>query len=287
MASIKENIVSLLGDKNYKYFIRNAGKFRFPPNYKFEIHKHSEIEINYINTGCCIMGVGDEYVPLKAGDCIVVSPYVSHCFMVEVSKSCSITQLEYSVSLPRELEEKFPISKENIYYSRFSSCESLYKSLENVCESFREQRDQDEFSSAQLDFALAQFYVVLSKYLDKHRKKDEAIEQGVVGEVIKYINNHVEEELNLEVIADKYNVSTRYIRKYFNKYLGMNCTEYISLLRIAKAKEMLWNTNKSITEIAMTSGFNSSQYFSRVFSKYTSMTPVEYREKWRGTIAEV
>jgi len=58
------------------------------------------------------------------------------------------------------------------------------------------------------------------------------------------------------------------------------------MLRIAKAKELLWNSSKSITDIAMQTGFSSSQYFSRVFRKYAGMTPADYREMWRGKIAD-
>ena len=287
MGNIKESVLRLLGDENYQYFIRNAGKYKFPPNYKFEIHKHSEYEINYISSGSCVMGVGDEYVPLKAGDCIFIRPYISHCFMVDTSKGCSIVQLEYSFSIPGYLTEEIPIFNDESSFYKFTSCDSLGKALENVCEAFREQRSRDEFSTALLELSLGQFYVVLSKYYMKSMEEKVTVEQGVVAEVIKYINNHIEEELNLEEVAGRYKVSTRYIRKYFNQYLGMNCTQYISMLRIARAKELLWNTDKSITDIAMNAGFNSSQYFSRVFSKYTNMTPLEYRELWRGKIAEV
>lgn len=287
MGDIKEKVLKLLGDENYKYFIRNAGKFKFPPNYKFEIHKHSEYEINYISTGSCVMGIGDEYVPLKAGDCIIIRPYMSHCFMVDTSKGCSIVQLEYSFSVPVYMAEEIPIFSDDKPFHKFTSCDSMGKVLENVCEAFRQQRNKDEFSTAILELAIGQFYVVVSKFYKKSFEKATTVEQGVVAEVIKYINNHIDEELNLEEVAARYKVSTRYIRKYFNQYLGMNCTQYISMLRIARAKELLWNTDKSITDIAMNAGFNSSQYFSRVFSKYTNMTPQEYRELWRGKIAEV
>lgn len=287
MSNFKEDILSLLNNKEYRVLIRNAGKFKFHSNYKFEKHRHSEIEINYINTGCCVMEIGDMYVPLKEGDCIVIHPYISHSFMVDMSKTCSITQLEYSVTIPSEFVEKIPAFHQKNEYQRLSSCNNLCKSLENVCRSFREQKEEDEYSGVQLELALAQMYVVLSSQIAQKEKADSSLMHGVVGEVIQYINNHIEEELNLEELAEKYHVSDRYIRKYFNKYLGMNCTKYISMLRISKAKELLWNSNKSITEIAMLTGFNSSQYFSRVFHKYMNMTPAAYREMWRGIKAEV
>ena len=66
----------------------------------------------------------------------------------------------------------------------------------------------------------------------------------------------------------------------------MSCTEYITMLRMEKSKEMLWNTDRSITDIAMTMGYSSSQYFSNVFRDYTGMTPGKFRGSWRGVIAE-
>ena len=53
-------------------------------------------------------------------------------------------------------------------------------------------------------------------------------------------------------------------------------------MRIEKAKELLWSGAGTVTEIAAGTGFNSSQYFCRVFQQYTGMTPMEYRNLWRG-----
>ena len=49
---------------------------------------------------------------------------------------------------------------------------------------------------------------------------------------------------------------------------------------------MLWNTERSITDIAMAMGYSSSQYFSNVFKEYTGMSPGKFRGSWRGVIAE-
>ena len=109
---------------------------------------------------------------------------------------------------------------------------------------------------------------------------------GRIAEIISYINENCEKEINMEELARKYGVSSRYIRKCFQEEIGMSCQTYISTLRIAKAKELLWFTSKSATEIAHETGFGSSQYFCRVFQQYTEMTPLEYRNLWRGQKAE-
>lgn len=91
---------------------------------------------------------------------------------------------------------------------------------------------------------------------------------------------------NIEQLAEEFGISSRSIRKYFETALGMSCTEYITMLRMEKAKEMLWNTRKNITDIAVDVGYSSSQYFSNVFSAYTGMSPGKFRNSWRGIIAE-
>lgn len=286
MQEIMKSICTLLNHEEYKVAIRKAGKYKFQKSYRFEMHKHQEYEINYINVGCCVMKIHNEYVPLKAGDCIIINPYVRHSFMVDMSNACCITQLEYSVTVPKELEGKIPVLDQTGIYTKVVSCENLCKALENVSRIFREQTEENEYTSAQLELALAQMYVVFSEQYIKMKEEEDSELHVVVGKVIRYINDHIEEELNVEEISRKYHVSDRYIRKYCNKYLGMNCTTYITMLRIAKAKELLWNSSKSITDIAMQTGFSSSQYFSRVFRKYAGMTPADYREMWRGKIAD-
>lgn len=57
MNRIKESILSMVVSDSFEIRTRNAGVFRFPAAYRYEAHAHCEIEINYINSGSCIMGV--------------------------------------------------------------------------------------------------------------------------------------------------------------------------------------------------------------------------------------
>ena len=65
----------------------------------------------------------------------------------------------------------------------------------------------------------------------------------------------------------------------FKNVMKVPPMQYIVSLRIAAAKGYLENSNKNITEIAATVGYDNALYFSRLFRKYTGMTPSEYRKK--------
>ena len=71
------------------------------------------------------------------------------------------------------------------------------------------------------------------------------------------------------------------MRKYFSEVMGKTCVEYITELRMEKAKHLLWETNKTILEIAMETGYENAQYFSRVFQKMEGIPPKKYRMLWR------
>ncbi len=77
--------------------------------------------------------------------------------------------------------------------------------------------------------------------------------------------------------ADKMNFSVNYLSDLLRKDTGKSTLEHIQLRLVEAAKEKLFDTNKSISEIAYELGFEYPQYFSRLFKKRVGMTPNEYR----------
>lgn len=286
MERIKDLFLTMIGSASYGLHIRKAGKYKFYSNYQFEAHRHPEMEINYIETGSCIMEIDGAYISLKAGECIVIHPHIQHSFMVNVSKTCAITQLEYSMEMPEAISAKIPFLNRQKPYFKIENCGSVCSAMENVSRCYREYRN-DMYFDAQLDFAIAQMYCALSYHYEEGKKKGKHAEEGKVEKLIRYMQENLETPFDMESLSRQFHVSSRYVRKYFEKHIGMGCSQYITMLRIHRAKDMLWNTKKSASEIAMQVGFGSSQYFSRVFLQHTGMTPLEYRNTWKGETAKI
>jgi AraC-like DNA-binding protein len=74
------------------------------------------------------------------------------------------------------------------------------------------------------------------------------------------------------------NTSTFYFCKLFKKATGLTFTDYVSRVRIEKAKNLLLNPNLRVSEIAYEVGFQSLTHFNRVFRKLTGQSPSHYRE---------
>lgn len=93
----------------------------------------------------------------------------------------------------------------------------------------------------------------------------------------QYIHEHQTNDLSLGEVARSVNTSTFYFCKMFKKTTGLNFTDYLSRVRIEKAKNLLINPNLRISEIAYEVGFQSLTHFNRVFRKLVGQSPTDYR----------
>ena len=93
----------------------------------------------------------------------------------------------------------------------------------------------------------------------------------------EFMHQHYQEEINVSNVVDHLNVSDAYLYKIFESEIGQSPNKYLQSLRFEKAADLLLNSTMSITNIAFESGFSSSQYFTKVFRKFTGKTPTEFR----------
>ncbi|MBK1811831.1 response regulator [Clostridium sp. YIM B02505] len=97
-------------------------------------------------------------------------------------------------------------------------------------------------------------------------------------DIEKYIVENMVEELDLDTVAAKFNLSCYYFSRTFKEIIGYNFSDYINILRIKKAKELLMDNSISIKEICFSVGYNDPNYFSKVFKKYEGRSPTEFRK---------
>ncbi len=98
----------------------------------------------------------------------------------------------------------------------------------------------------------------------------------------QFIAEHQDETLSLGQVARAVNTSSFYFCKLFKKATGLNFTDYVSRVRIEKAKNLLLNPNHRISEVAFEVGFQSLTHFNRVFRKVVGESPTEYRRRLPG-----
>jgi two-component system response regulator YesN len=98
--------------------------------------------------------------------------------------------------------------------------------------------------------------------------------------VTEYLEKNYAQEISLEDVAASINISSFYLSKLFKKELGENFIDYLTGVRIHKAKEMLTNPLHTVKDVCYLVGYRDPNYFARVFKKISGMTPTEYQTKF-------
>jgi two-component system, response regulator YesN len=92
-----------------------------------------------------------------------------------------------------------------------------------------------------------------------------------------YLRQNYQEDIHLQKIADRFFLSKEYISRKFKQEYNETITDYLTKIRMEKAKELLENPHLKIYEIAYNVGYQNEKYFSKVFKKIVGLTPNEYR----------
>lgn len=95
---------------------------------------------------------------------------------------------------------------------------------------------------------------------------------------IRYINEHYMDDLSLSLIAQEVYLSPSYFATLFKKTMGISFVDYLTLVRITRAKWLLHQHGLKIYQISERVGFKTSRYFVHVFKQHVGIVPSEYRD---------
>lgn len=99
----------------------------------------------------------------------------------------------------------------------------------------------------------------------------------LIKKAIGYIYEHFNTPLTLEETAESVHLHPSYFSSLFKQSTGSSFKEYLNMIRIEESKRLLSNTDFSIIDVAVAVGFDDQSYFSKVFKKYTGLTPKQFR----------
>lgn len=118
------------------------------------------------------------------------------------------------------------------------------------------------------------FFETLERVLG-HRQT----ENKIYNEILEYLNNSYQNNIELKDCALKFHTSSSYISRLFRKYSSTSFISYLNEIRIKSAVKLLEETDISIKEVAFKVGYNNLNYFYRIFKKHTGVTPSVFKNK--------
>lgn len=146
--------------------------------------------------------------------------------------------------------------------------------VDDIQKSFRDCLDIKEG----IDSPVADDNDIENQTVSERVRNRAEINEKLKEEVLNYLDeNYTDSDLSQTVLADYFQISVYSLSKMFNNQIGMGFSKYVNSKRIEHAKELLITTELSVKDIACLVGVPDDNYFSRIFRKYTGVSPLEYR----------
>lgn len=152
---------------------------------------------------------------------------------------------------------------------------ALVKALVTELQTFKNET-QDGVKKARVGSLICLTLVETASILDTARPRAAT---GVVIAAEKFLRTYHIEKVTMDALAAHLGLSRARMFEVFKKETGLSPNDYLQRHRVECCKGLLSETDRTITDIALATGFGSSQYFSRVFRKYCGMTPMEFRTR--------
>ena len=241
------------------------------------MHEHKNlVEILLVDDGAGIFIIDGERYTAKKGDLILYNSCSVHDEFGgsgnNLSTYCvAISNLKLiNLAVNKILPEKYsPILSSGEYFDEILN---IFRAIER--ESYRPSGAE---TANLLTLALVtKICTLLKTYGQPRREKIPSISHLAKD----FIDAHYTENVKLEDIARAVNADVYKLAKVFKAEIGISPMRYVILRRIGEAQNLLINTDMTITRIALSVGYNNSNYFQNVFKDFMQMTPKEYRKRW-------
>jgi two-component system response regulator YesN len=118
--------------------------------------------------------------------------------------------------------------------------------------------------------------IKLAREIDGKSKRTEVME------ACHYVSLHLEKRISLEEVADHLFLNSSYFSRLFKKETGETFIEYVTRMKMSRAKELLDQTSLSVGKICETLGYDNQSYFIKIFKSAVGVTPLEYKGQKKG-----
>jgi AraC-like DNA-binding protein len=252
----------------------------------FRRHWHEQLQLYSIVSGSAYIDCSGNCFTVSAGDIVVINSCELH-YLESRSDSFAFYIIRFDIpflfsSQPDLCQTKFmmPLAQNRITFG------NLVQNDPEMTQCIT--RMIDEYNSRRLGYELAvksSIYELLVILIRKHicrimtahefSMKTESLRR--FESIIDYIARHYSENISVGLLAEKSHVTVSHFCRTFRGLTGNTFTDYLNKLRLEKSADLLHQSMLSITEIALRCGFDSINYYSRLFRRKYHVSPTEYR----------
>ncbi len=242
-----------------------------------ELERHDHYELYYIKKGFLTLRLDDEQITLRAGECMLLAPYISHQQLdKEQGSVLKFAGFTCRSNLLQPLCQKpFPLTEDE--------CSLLCELVEDGAQCFeRIPRQSDDFgwqvregvTRGRLQSIKNKLEILLIKIIESRLgNKTPPGRSSPADAVYHYLVEHLTDRVTVDQIAQSLSLSPSYIKQEFSKKYGRGIIDCLLDMKIERAKELIEETTLNFTQIADYLSFESENHLLKTFLKRVGKTP--------------
>lgn len=265
-----------LSDEDMKlpFYVTSAGSWR----HQTHIKRQGEFpDYQWIQ---CIKGrgelrVNDEVYIIKENEGMFLTPHVPHEYY-PVTSEWQVCWVSFNGSVIDDIM----LSLQFINSGKIvlTNAESLYRMLQELMDRLEENHTSSTMQCSELLYSVILKLRQDSVYIESKSRLQQITQ---LNPVLRYIEEYYHQPLTLEVLAQQLNVTEQYTCLLFQQSLGIRPFEYVTRVRIQKAKKLLLKNNQiSVQDIARQVGYEHPSYFIKRFKEQENVTPTIFRKMY-------
>lgn len=231
----------------------------------WDFHFHKNMELIWVLEGAVSCTVGGRSFRLSKGDAGLCLPYDIHKYVPEANTMYWVLVFseDFVHAFAKQIAEK---TGDGFAFRLDPSVEGYLRArlLENPAPSV--------FTLKSCLYAVCEAYLATVPLVEKNKSKEET-----VSVIVDYIQKNYTQNVSLRDIANVLGYDYNYMSRCFKNIFGMTFTDFINIYRLEAAIRLLRETEKSISQIAFESGFQSVRSFHSFFRKAMDTSPARYR----------
>lgn len=258
-----------------------------------DLHTHNFYELILINEGRGKHEINDVSFSYAKGDVFLLTPEDKHVFEIDVSTTFTYVKFTEQIFLEKQQFDQQYIGQQKVkdlLYNPNTIPESIIKDQEDkrmlfqlvamLLKEFKGEKSNTR--GLVLELFGAVLHLVLRNLSQKnvHVSKVKQIENERVGDVLSFIRQNINQPdlLTQKHIAEQFYLSPHYVSVYLKKHTGMGLQNMITETRLKTAERLLKQSTLNISQIALKVGFNDASHMNKMFQKYRSKNPIDYRK---------
>lgn len=250
---------------------------------------HEDIEIKCFYEGTSTLLVNTQVVHVQAGDIVVINPYEFHATVDRGNENDPGKYHLFMIPLDF-FEESGPeaLNLRSVCFAQKKSFRTLIQNDAQLYELLMQAAQEYTEKEAAYDVAIHGLLVQIFAILLRRGIQDDSPKAvpsetlrsyRLIEPALRYIRDNYSLSITVEDLAELCQVSKHYFCRVFKTAMGSTAMEYLMSHRLMVSDILLTGTEKSITQIAASCGFESANYFGRCYKKHFGQSPSKRRSK--------